>query len=164
MFQPPFILSNASSIEPALTFILLAAEPIHPYTIPALRPCPSQHVVEEDPREPYTVDMLASIWTHLNLSSPLHTAVFACLTTAFYATARIGELTTKTLHSFNPTMHIKPSNVREEWDHQGNMVMNFHLPKLKSAPNGEDINWARQNGLSDPSAAFENHMNLNSPP
>ncbi|KIJ05827.1 hypothetical protein PAXINDRAFT_20943 [Paxillus involutus ATCC 200175] len=37
-FQLPSILSNASSIEPALTRVLLAAEPVHPYTIPALRP------------------------------------------------------------------------------------------------------------------------------
>ncbi|KIJ06649.1 hypothetical protein PAXINDRAFT_20154 [Paxillus involutus ATCC 200175] len=37
-FQPPFILSNASSVEPALTRVLLAAEPVHPYTIPALQP------------------------------------------------------------------------------------------------------------------------------
>ncbi|KIJ06363.1 hypothetical protein PAXINDRAFT_20442 [Paxillus involutus ATCC 200175] len=35
-FQPPSILSNASSVEPALTRVLLAAEPVHPYTIPAL--------------------------------------------------------------------------------------------------------------------------------
>ncbi|KIJ06731.1 hypothetical protein PAXINDRAFT_91569, partial [Paxillus involutus ATCC 200175] len=116
------------------------------------------------PREPYTVDMMVSIRNHLDLTSPLHAAVFACLTTAFYATARVGELTTKTLHSFDPLSHIKPSDVRIERDRQGNAVTNFHLPKSKSAPSGEDINWARQDGPSDPHAAFENHLKVNSPP
>ncbi|KIJ19458.1 hypothetical protein PAXINDRAFT_7939 [Paxillus involutus ATCC 200175] len=37
-FQPPSILSNASSVEPALTCVLLAVEPVYPYTISALRP------------------------------------------------------------------------------------------------------------------------------
>ncbi|KAF8841454.1 hypothetical protein BDN67DRAFT_884747, partial [Paxillus ammoniavirescens] len=96
------------------------------------------------PREPYTVDLLISIRNHLDLTSPLHVAIFACLTTAFYATARVGELTTKTLLSFDPLSHIKPSDVHVERDRQGNAVTNFHLPKSKSAPNREDINWARQ--------------------
>ncbi|KIK84152.1 hypothetical protein PAXRUDRAFT_152959 [Paxillus rubicundulus Ve08.2h10] len=63
------------------------------------------------PREPYTMDLLVSICNHLNLSSPLHSAVFTCLTSTFYATACMGELTTKTLLSFDPLSHIKPSDV-----------------------------------------------------
>ncbi|KIK75987.1 hypothetical protein PAXRUDRAFT_171110, partial [Paxillus rubicundulus Ve08.2h10] len=115
-------------------------------------------------REPYTIDSLVTIRSQLNLVSPLHVAVFACLTMAFYATARTGELTTKMLHSFDPLSHIKPTDVRVDQDRQGNKITNLHLPKLKSAPNGEDINWARQEGLSDPHAALENHMSVNAPP
>ncbi|KIJ04859.1 hypothetical protein PAXINDRAFT_21850 [Paxillus involutus ATCC 200175] len=37
-FQPPPLLSNPSSVESALTHVSLAAEPVHPYTTPALRP------------------------------------------------------------------------------------------------------------------------------
>ncbi|KIJ09687.1 hypothetical protein PAXINDRAFT_87109 [Paxillus involutus ATCC 200175] len=116
------------------------------------------------PREPYTVDLLVSIRSHLDLSSPLHAATFACLTSAFYATTRVGKLTVKTLLSFDPLSHIKPSDIRMERDHQGNAITNIHLPKTKSAPNGEDINWARQNGPSDPQAALENHQRVNCPP
>ncbi|KIK78417.1 hypothetical protein PAXRUDRAFT_164083, partial [Paxillus rubicundulus Ve08.2h10] len=94
----------------------------------------------------------------------LHAAVFTCLTTAFYATARTGELTTKMLRSFDPLSHIKLTDVRVDQDHQGNKITNLHLPKSKSAPNSEDINWARQDGLSDPHAALENHMSVNAPP
>ncbi|KIK75864.1 hypothetical protein PAXRUDRAFT_18615 [Paxillus rubicundulus Ve08.2h10] len=79
--------------------------------------------------------------------SPLHVAVFVCLTTAFYATARTGELTTKTLRSFDPLSHIKPTDVRVDQDCQGNKITNLHLPKLKSTLN-----------------ALENHMSVNAPP
>ena len=44
------------------------------------------------------------------------------------------------------------------------MVTNFHLPHTKSAPSGEDVNWAKQTGPSDPSSAFENHLLINTPP
>ncbi|KIK78840.1 hypothetical protein PAXRUDRAFT_162943 [Paxillus rubicundulus Ve08.2h10] len=115
------------------------------------------------PREPYTINMLVSIRSHLDLTFPLHAAVFACLTTAFYATAHVGELTIKALPSFNPLHHIKPSDVRTERDCQGNMVTNFHLPRSKLAPEGKDINWAKQNGPLDPHEAFNNHLKVNSP-
>ncbi|KIK77023.1 hypothetical protein PAXRUDRAFT_168080, partial [Paxillus rubicundulus Ve08.2h10] len=94
----------------------------------------------------------------------LHTAIFTCLTMVFYTMAHVGELTTKTLLSFDPLPHIKPSDIHVEHDCQGNAVTNFHLPKSKSAPNGEDINWARQVSPSDPHTAFENHLEINSPP
>ncbi|KIK82354.1 hypothetical protein PAXRUDRAFT_153884, partial [Paxillus rubicundulus Ve08.2h10] len=112
----------------------------------------------------YTVNLLISIQNYLDLTSPLHTAVFACLTMAFYATVHMGELTTKTLLSFDPLSHIKPSDVCVECDCQGNTVTNFHLPKSKSAPNGEDINWARQVGPLDPHTTFENHLEIHLPP
>ncbi|KIK81601.1 hypothetical protein PAXRUDRAFT_112213, partial [Paxillus rubicundulus Ve08.2h10] len=111
------------------------------------------------PREPYTVDLLISMQNCLDLAFPLHAGIFTCLTMA-----HVGELTTKSLLSFDPLSHIKPSDVCVECDHQGNTVTNFHLPKLKSAPNGEDIKWVRQVGPSDPHMAFKNHLEINSPP
>ncbi|KIK80157.1 hypothetical protein PAXRUDRAFT_15937 [Paxillus rubicundulus Ve08.2h10] len=110
------------------------------------------------------MDLLVSIRNHLNLSSPLHTAVFTYLTSAFYATVHMGELTTKTLLSFDSLSHVKHSNVQMECDHQGNLIANIHLAKLKSAPNGKDINWTRKDGPSDPQAALENHQGINCPP
>ncbi|KIK98421.1 hypothetical protein PAXRUDRAFT_55325, partial [Paxillus rubicundulus Ve08.2h10] len=120
--------------------------------------------IKEAPCEPYTVNMLIIIQSHLDLTSPLHAAVFVCLTTAFYAMAHIGELTTKTVLLFNPLHHVKPSDVQVERDRQGNVVTNFHLPRSKSAQNGKDINWARQDSLSDPHEVFDNHLKVNSPP
>ena len=82
----------------------------------------------------------------------------------FYATARTGKLTVKTLRSFDPLVHVKPSDVSTQRDRQGNMVTNFCLPRTKSAQTGEDISWAKQFGPSDPHAALENHMSVNAPP
>ena len=116
------------------------------------------------PREPYTVDTIITIRAQLDLSIPLHAATYACLTTLFYATARTGEFTTRTLTSFVPGTHVKPSDVRVDHDRNGNSVTNFHLPHTKSAPGGEDVSWAKHSGPSDPAAAFDNHIKVNNPP
>ena len=116
------------------------------------------------PRKPYTVDILVTIRNHLDLTLPLHAAAFACLMTTFYATAHTGELTIKMLRSFDPLIHVKPSDISTQQDRQGNMVTNFCLPRTKSAQTREDISWAKQFGPSDPHAALENHMSVNMPP
>ena len=108
--------------------------------------------------------MIIAICTWLDTSSPLHAAVYTCLTTLFYATARTGEFTTKSLTSFNPTSHVKPSDVRVVHDRNGIAVTNFHLLHTKSAPGGEDVNWAKQTGPLDLAKAFENHLKVNTPP
>lgn len=63
------------------------------------------------PREPYTMDIIASICQQLDLNIPLHAAVFACLTTIFYATAQVGEFTVPKLDSFKPEEHISLKGV-----------------------------------------------------
>jgi len=94
---------------------------------------------------------------------PLHAAVFACLTTTFYATARVGEFTVQTLEAFHPEQHVKLKDVRQDRDRQGQEITNFHIPRTKAAPQGEDVNWARQDGPSDPDLALKNHLRVNNP-
>lgn len=116
------------------------------------------------PREPYTIGAIESIHNHLDLNTPLHAAVFACLTTTFFATARTGEFTVPNLNAFNPLMHIAPQHVSVQHDRQGLEVTNFRLPWTKSAPQGEDVYWAKQNGLADPHSALDHHWRINDPP
>ncbi|KAF8835929.1 hypothetical protein BDN67DRAFT_912135, partial [Paxillus ammoniavirescens] len=116
------------------------------------------------PHEPFTINTILLIHNQLNLSLPLHTAVFTCLTTTFYATARVGKFTVATLHSFNPATHVKCSDISIQHNRQNLEVYNFHLPHTKSAPLGEDVSWAKQSGLSDPLSALENHLAINDPP
>ena len=53
--------------------------------------------------------------------------------------------------------------MHDEQDRQGNIVKNFYLPYTKSAPNGENMNWAKQSGPSDPASTFDNHIKVNNP-
>jgi hypothetical protein len=94
----------------------------------------------------------------------LDAAIYACLTTTFWATARIGETTVPTLTSFDHNVHVKPSNVSKETDRQGLSQTAFFIPCTKSAPQGESIAWAKQDGDADLEAALENHFNVNIPP
>ncbi|KAH7916683.1 hypothetical protein BJ138DRAFT_1175551 [Hygrophoropsis aurantiaca] len=116
-------------------------------------------------RLPYTVDIIVAIRNQLDLGKPLDAAVYACLMTTFYATGRVGEFTVPRIDGFDGTIHIKPSNVRNERDRNGLETTAFHLPRTKSAGlQGEDVFWARQNGPSDPEAAYLNHLHINAPP
>ncbi|KIK78724.1 hypothetical protein PAXRUDRAFT_163214, partial [Paxillus rubicundulus Ve08.2h10] len=116
------------------------------------------------PREPYTVDILGLMHDNLNLADPADVAILACLTTTFWCTAWVGEFTVPCLDAFDPSLHVKPSNVTHEKDHQGVMVTNFHLPRMKSALLGEDVSWAQQHSPLDPQVALQNHFNVNNPP
>jgi hypothetical protein len=115
-------------------------------------------------RRPYTTDFIVAIRNNLNLDDPLNAAVYSCLTSAFYGAARVCEFTVRTLDAFDPALHVKPSNVSIKQDRNGLEVTNFHIPRTKSSSEGEDVFWARQNGLTDPEVALHNHMRVNQPP
>ncbi|KIJ90262.1 hypothetical protein K443DRAFT_116846, partial [Laccaria amethystina LaAM-08-1] len=98
------------------------------------------------------------------LDKPRDAAVYSCLTTTFYAAARLGEFTVPNLGAFNGAVHVKPSDVRIELDRNGLRSTVFHIPKTKTSPNGEDVSWSRQSGDTDPEAALAHHLALNKPP
>ena len=113
---------------------------------------------------PYTPDFIVQIRQQLNCKNPLNTAVFACLTTCFYASARLGEFTTCTLSSFNTNTHVTPQNLSYNQDCHGFKVTVLHLPFTKTAgAEGEDIYWALPEGELDPTAALQNHLRINQP-
>lgn len=116
-------------------------------------------------RAPITTDMMEIIKAHLRDQNPFDTAFFACLTTVFYAAARVGEFTLRRLDSFNPNEHITRNNVRDDIDARNGLHTKvFFLPRTKSNLNGEEVNWAKQNGPTDPLAAFAAHLTINDPP
>ncbi|KAJ7740114.1 hypothetical protein B0H16DRAFT_1664503 [Mycena metata] len=88
----------------------------------------------------------------------------SCLTTNFYSCARLGELTVKTLTSFDPNLHAKPSDVREEIDPSGLLMTVIGIPVTKTKRTGEDIFYGEQAGPTDPKRAFQNHLLVNDPP
>ena len=115
-------------------------------------------------RTPYTLDFITAIKGQLDPSKPLHSSVYAGLTTIFYGTARVGEFTVPTLKGFDATRHVKPSDMRTETDRNGLQAKVFHVPRTKTSIHGEDVSWSKQNGPTDPEAALLAHLALNQPP
>jgi hypothetical protein len=114
---------------------------------------------------PYTTEHLQRLHEHLDLAnSGFNIAVFACLTTTFWGTAHLGETTVKTLNSFDPLIHTKPSDVKIVQDHLGLSQTEILIPCTKSAPHGETISWAKQSRLADPEAILQAHILHNAPP
>lgn len=110
-------------------------------------------------RCPYTLGFISAVRQHLNLEDPLDAAVFACLATCFYASARLGKFTVRTLQSFNPNSHITIRNLSYEQDCNNLKVTVLHLPRTKMAGiEGEDVFWASQDGDTDPTTALQNHL------
>jgi hypothetical protein len=115
-------------------------------------------------RWPYTPDFISAIRQLLNLEDPLDAAVFACLTTCFYASARLGEFTVRTLNAFNANIHITTRNLSYNQDRNNLQVTVLHIPRTKVAGGeGEDVYWASQEGDTDPTAALQNHLRINHP-
>ncbi|KAJ6615570.1 hypothetical protein B0H10DRAFT_2164803 [Mycena sp. CBHHK59/15] len=95
---------------------------------------------------------------------PLDATVGLCLTTGYYLCTWLGELTIKTLTSFSPSIHVKPSNVHEGTDPSGLAMTALGIPITKSKRSSEDIFYAAQNNSTDPCRVFENHLCVNAPP
>ena len=115
-------------------------------------------------RVPYTMDFILAIRGQLKLDQPWDAAVYSCLTPTFYAATCLGEFTVPNLTAFNREMHVKPSDIKIEYDHNGLSSTVFHIPKTKASLHGEDVSWSKQAGDTDPEAALTHHMALNKPP
>jgi hypothetical protein len=115
-------------------------------------------------RQPYTPEFITKIRQHLDLKDPFDAAVFACLTTCFYAAARVGEFLVPRLDAFSPACHVTLTNLRIDRNSDGLEVTILHLPRTKAAPlEGEDVFWSSHPGHTDPYKALNNHWRVNSP-
>ena len=92
-----------------------------------------------------TVDLMEQIFHKLDMVKPLDAAVMSCFSTIFYSVTHTGEFTLPTLNAFDPTQHVKLSNISNWLDCNNLEVMVFHLPKTKCSLEGEDVFWSWQN-------------------
>jgi hypothetical protein len=115
-------------------------------------------------RGPVTVNLMERVIGKLNLLNPLDAAVAACLSTTFYSVSRTGEFTLPSLNAFDPTMHVKPSDISHKKDRNNLEVTVLSLPKTKCSATGEEVYWSAQRGVSDPRTNLENHLHVNQPP
>jgi len=118
---------------------------------------------KQDRWQPITTEIVAAIGRTLTLTEPFDAAFFTCLTTVFYSAVRVGKFTLQRLNTFNPVEHITLARVQDDTDRNGFCTKVFSLPQTKSGQNGEEVNWAQQSGPTDPLAAFNNHLEVNSP-
>ena len=88
-------------------------------------------------RAPVTVGLMEHICSKLDPSNPLDTTVASCLSTTFYLIACTREFTVPTLIVFNPTQHVKPSNISVRRDHNDLEATVFYFPKTKCATEGK---------------------------
>ncbi|KAF8468597.1 hypothetical protein DFH94DRAFT_638404 [Russula ochroleuca] len=115
-------------------------------------------------RCPYTPKFIGVLRQQMDLSNPLDTAVFTCLTTCFYASARLSKFTTCTLQTFHPSTHITLRDLSYNQDRNRHKVTVLHLPKTKMAGiEGKDVYWVSQEGDTDPTHALQNHLRVNCP-
>lgn len=114
---------------------------------------------------PWTKEILTTICENLQTNDPRDAATLACLTTAFWGTARLGEVTVPKLDGFNPELHVKVSDVKRDVpDGTGCEQTVLFIPWTKAArEKGETIYWAEQEGAVDPKSALSNHLKINKP-
>jgi hypothetical protein len=70
----------------------------------------------QEKRRPYTIDYMAKLKEKMNLNIPLDAAVFACLTTCFYAAGQVREFMVMWLDRFDPAKHVTPANLKDKKD------------------------------------------------
>jgi hypothetical protein len=140
--------------EKTLTALLRAADNLAP--------------VKRAKRKVLRVETIKQIYGIIDQASPLDMAFFACLTTTFYCTLRLGEFTLPSQSAFDPAYHVTPAHIEQRRYHRGNAtypVTVFKLPWTKVAQAaGEEVYWAAQHGNSDPRSALQRHLEVNRPP
>jgi hypothetical protein len=116
-------------------------------------------------KTPWSIEYLTEICSALNQNDPKDAAILACLTTTFWGTARLGEGTVPNLKAFNPSIHVKVSDVQFNVRDRNNLkeTIIFLLWTKVTKEKGERIFWAAQKGTSDPLTALRNHLQVNKP-
>ncbi|GLB39587.1 hypothetical protein LshimejAT787_0700970 [Lyophyllum shimeji] len=115
-------------------------------------------------RLPYTIQFILKLREQMDLNNPFDVAVLACLACLIYSASRVGDFTVRRLDAFDTSTHVSRRCLRRDQDRSGKKVTVLHLPCTKSAPQGEDVYWSAQTGLTDPEAALDHHLEVNQPP
>jgi hypothetical protein len=115
------------------------------------------------PRKPMTIALLNAIIPHLSLINPVHVAVLAAATAAFFGIARLGKIVLKRGRAIGNLP--KRKNLREDVLLRGHIVTIVHIPWTKvGKENSEDIYWASHPLLECcPVKALRRHLRMNNP-
>ena len=114
-------------------------------------------------RIPFDRNMLLRFLSYMDLQSLRDTVIYACIVVTFYSVSRLSEFTVPSLKKFSPLTHITPSDVSRLRDANNFEVIVFHLPRIKCAPTGEDMQCTPIPHLTDPLTWLDNHFCINAP-
>ena len=117
---------------------------------PPTSKCPKQ--------EPFMLALVKALFGKLDPKVTLNVSVRACLTCSFFTLVWAGKFTIPSLNSFNPTVHIKHSDIWMAMDHHGYHIMVFHLPCMKCFKEGKDMYCSAQPGVINSISELENHL------
>ena len=117
-------------------------------------------------KQPWTLKYLTDTCKKPNKDNLKDATILACLTTAFWGTVRLGEVTITKLDGFNPDIHVKVSDVQHRVKDRNNLKETIiFIPWMKAMrEQGEKIFWVKQNGVVDPQNTLTNHIKINNPP
>jgi hypothetical protein len=115
-------------------------------------------------RAPIQLSLIERVHPCINPADPFNIAFYACLTTTFHCTARLGEFTVPTEGGFNPRYHVTPAQIERRVTAGGFGLTVFRLPWTKTAVHGQEVYWAPQRGPGDPERALAKHLACNAPP
>jgi hypothetical protein len=119
-------------------------------------------IFRKKPRGPITLEHLRALRRVLDLSLPLHAAIWATATAAFWGCRRLGELLIKTLASFDPVRHVSRATSMTHSIVEDHAVISLLLPWTKSTSicGGQGI-LTSTGGEFCPVIAFLNHLRVN---
>ena len=119
---------------------------------------------QQKKKPPWMIHHLTTFCKVLNQNIPKDSAILPCLTTTFWGTTHLREVTVPKLNGFNPNLHIKPLDVQHNVKDRNNCEETIiFLPWTKTAQEkGKSIFWAKQDGPVDPQHTLQNYFKINS--
>ena len=113
-------------------------------------------------RNPITVEHLRALRRNLDLSIPMHAALWAVAVIAFWACRRLGKLLPKYGSNFNSILHVSRSTRIIFYTVNGRTVLSLHIPWTKTTGvQGFDLILTATDDDLCPVAAFSNHIAVN---
>lgn len=89
------------------------------------------------PRPPITIQMLATLLQHLDLSNSFDACVWAAACCAFFGLMRFGEVSVRTRNTFDASLHPTRADALISEDLDGRPYAKISLPSAKTAKPGE---------------------------
>ena len=119
----------------------------------------SNIIFRKPPCNPITIDYLCALHRALDLSKPMHAAIWAIVVVAFWACRQLGEPFLKSELQLDPVTDISHATCISFYTVNGCCVLSFHLPWTKTTGiHGFDCVLTATGNVFCPVMAFKSHL------